>query len=150
MSQLHGALQYEPCLRHWTFRGVYEQDNAVDHLQDAFYLTAEIRVTGGVDNIDFYAVPVYGGVFREDRNTSFPFQIAGVHNAFAYRLIFVIRATLLQHFVNECSFAVVNVRDDGDVAQIFSNQSRILSLYARELFLSCNRLQFHAFLTYIV
>ena len=39
-------------LRHRAFGGVDQQDDAVDHRQDALDLGAEIGVAGGVDDVD--------------------------------------------------------------------------------------------------
>ena len=44
-------------LRHRPFGGVDEQDDAVDHRQDALDLGAEIGVAGRVDDVDVGAVP---------------------------------------------------------------------------------------------
>ena len=52
-------------------------------------------------------------------DTTLPFQIAGVHHPVLGGLIFPIDAALLQHFVNQGSLAMVNVGDDGDIANIF-------------------------------
>ena len=43
-------------LRHGTFEGVDQKQNAVDHVQHALDLAAEIRVTGGVHDIYLHAL----------------------------------------------------------------------------------------------
>ena len=53
--------------------------------------------------------------------TSFALNVVRVHNAFCNSLIFAENSALLEHFVNEGSFTVVNVGDDSDVSQIVSN-----------------------------
>ena len=50
--QGHGLAQDEPGLGHGTFKSVNDQDNAVDHLQHTFDFAAEVRVAGGIDNVD--------------------------------------------------------------------------------------------------
>ena len=40
-------------LRHSTLERIYHQDNTVYHLQDTFYLAAEVRMAWGVDDVDF-------------------------------------------------------------------------------------------------
>ena len=44
------------CLR--SVMCVDHEQNAVDHLHDAFYFTAEIGVTGSIDNVDAVTIPV--------------------------------------------------------------------------------------------
>jgi len=57
-----------------------------------------------------------GGILGQDRDAAFPLQFVGVHHAFHVMLVGAERAALLQHGVNQRGLAVVNVRDDGDVA----------------------------------
>ncbi len=42
----------EFCLWHRAFGGIGQQNNAVRHMQHALHLTAEIGVTGGINNVD--------------------------------------------------------------------------------------------------
>ena len=84
----------------------------------------------GVDNIDFYAVVMRGSVLCENGDTSFSFQVTAVHYTVLYLLIFTEYAALRQHFVYKRCFAVVNVRNDRYVSQIFSdhNQAPVFSV----------------------
>ena len=50
-------------LRHGAFKSVHHQDDAVYHLQDTLHLAAEVRVAGGVDNVDFCVFIHDGGIF---------------------------------------------------------------------------------------
>ena len=45
VAQLQGLGQHEAGLRHGALRGVHQQDDAVDHLQDALHLAAEVGVS---------------------------------------------------------------------------------------------------------
>ena len=45
-------LQHEARLRHGAFGGVHQQDNAVDHLEHALHLAAEVGVARGIDDVD--------------------------------------------------------------------------------------------------
>src|SRR5205085_8208829 len=53
-SESERLAQHEARLRHRAFRGVDEQDDAVDHRQHALDFTAEIGVTGRVDDVDLH------------------------------------------------------------------------------------------------
>ena len=53
--QFHGLGKDEPGLGHGAFKGIHHQNDAVDHLQDTFHLSAEIGMAGGVDDVDLYA-----------------------------------------------------------------------------------------------
>ena len=48
---------HELGLRQQQLGGIHQHDGAVHHIQDAFYLAAEIGVAGGVYDVDSNAVP---------------------------------------------------------------------------------------------
>jgi len=116
--------QHETGLRQRALGGVDEQQHAVDHGQAAFHLAAEVRVAGGVDDVDdrhaaVRVVPVHGGVLGQDRDALFLLQITGVHEAFD-RVVAAMRqgAGLAQHRVDERRLAMIDVGDDGYVAKV--------------------------------
>ncbi len=111
-------------LRHRAFGGIDQQDNAIDHRQDAFNLAAEIGVAGGVDDVDAAALPFDGGGLGKDGDAAFAFQIVGIHRPFRDRLVFAECAGLFQKFVDQGGFAVVNVSDDRNIAQVHINAFR--------------------------
>jgi len=106
-------------LRERAFAGVDEKKYAIDHAEGAFDFSAEVGMAGGIDDIDFVVVVKEGGVFREDGDAALAFEIVGVHDAFGDDLIGAEDAGLAEHGVDECGFAVVDVGDDGDVANGF-------------------------------
>ncbi len=57
-----------------------------------------------------------GAVLREDRDAAFLLDVSRVHDAFGDLLVFAEGAGLAQQLVDEGGLAVVNVGDDGDVA----------------------------------
>ena len=65
---LHG---HKLGLRHRAFGGVDQHKRTVNHRQDAFDLAAEIRVAGGVDDIDSDIVPFDRRAFGEDGDPAF-------------------------------------------------------------------------------
>ena len=69
-----------------------------------------------IDNVDAGIVPDDRCRLGQNRDAAFFFQIVGIHDAFGHALVVAERAGLLQKLVNEGRFAMVNVRDDRDVA----------------------------------
>ncbi len=122
VPQLHGLLQHETGLGHGTLKSIYQQQDAVHHLEHPLHFAAEIGVAGGVDDVDLHAVIGAGRVLCEDGNAPLPLQIVGVHDTVLNDLILPESAALLEHLVYQRGFAMVNVGDDGDVSQIFTNQ----------------------------
>ena len=119
VTQLQCAAEDEAGLGHGSLSGVHQQDNAVDHLQNALHLAAEIGVTRRVHNVDLRVAVLDGGVLGEDGNAALPLQIVGVHDALHHLLILTIHAALLEHLIHQRGLAVVNVGDDRYVSQFF-------------------------------
>ena len=120
MVQFQRFAQNEFCLGHGAFKGIYHQNNAVYHFQYTFYFAAEVCVAGCIDDIDLHITVIYCCVFGKDRDPSFPFNIAAVHNTFLYRLIGTEDPALFQELVNQCGFTVVNMGNNGYISDIFN------------------------------
>ena len=119
--QLQRLLQHEAGLGHGALEAVHQQKHAGDHLQHALHLAGEVRVAGGVHDVDLHAVVVHGGVLGQDRDAALALQVVGVHHAVLDLLVLAEHASLLQHFVHQRGLAVVDVGDDGDVAKIVAS-----------------------------
>ena len=123
MAQFQGPGEHESSLGHGALGGVHQQDDAVDHLQDALHLAAKVGVARGVHNVDL-GVPVGdGGILGHNGDTALPLQIVGVHDPVHHFLILPIDAALLQHGVHQGGLAVVNVGNDGHVSQLLLNHT---------------------------
>ena len=120
-------------LRHRAFGGVHQEHNAIDHRQDALHLSAKVGVAGGVDDVDPRALPFQRGAFGQNRDATFTLDVIAVHGAFGNRLIVAEGSGLFQQFVHQGGFAMVDVRDDGDVAKLHREGSLSLSALARAL-----------------
>ena len=130
MIELKSSLKNKASLGHGAFSRVNEQYNAVNHLKNSLNLAAEIRVTGGVYEVDLDVLVVNCRILGENGDTSFFFKVTRVHNSGNGLLIFSVNSALLEHFVNESGFAVVNVCDYCDVSKICSYHGIIsLSLF---------------------
>ena len=121
-AHLQGLGQNEFGLGHDALFGIDQQDAAVHHAEDALNLAAEVGVAGGVDDVDpglaRLAVPQHGRAFGQDGDAALALLVVGVHGALGRRLIGSEDARLGQKLVDQRGLAVVDVGDDGDVAQV--------------------------------
>ena len=108
--------QYVASLGQRAFAGVHQEHDAVYHLESALDFAAEVAVAGRVDDVDFHVVIKNRGVFGEDGDATLAFQFVRVHDSFDVVFVGAKGAALLQHGIDQRGFAVVNVRDDSDVA----------------------------------
>src|SRR6478752_566246 len=127
--------QHEAGLGQRALGRVDEQDDPVDHRQAALDLATEVGVAGGVDDVDGDAVSeatvggrlarvVHRGVLREDGDALLALEVAGVHGSLVDVLVLAERAGLPEHLVDEGGLAVVDVSDDGDVADVRTGLQR--------------------------
>ena len=117
-AELYGLAQHEAGLGHRALGGVHEQEAAVDHAEDALDLAAEVRVAGGVYYVDLDAPVLDGGVLGQDGDAALPLQHVRVHGALGDLLPVPELQGLAQQGVHERRLAVVDVRDDGDIAVV--------------------------------
>ncbi len=127
---------HELGLRQHALGGVDQHDGAVHHVQDALDLAAEIGVARGVDDVDAGALPLHAGDLGQDGDAALLFQVVAVQRALGDLLVLAERAGLAQQLVDQRGLAVVDVGDDGDVADIHVRLVRARPLAAR---LSCCR-----------
>jgi len=105
-------------LRHRPLGGVDEQEAAIGHIEHALHLAAEIGVPGRVDHIDLHVLVGDRGVLGEDRDAALALEVVGVEDQFAGGVRIPEDVGLLEEAVDEGGLAVVDVGDDGDVAQV--------------------------------
>ena len=79
-------------------------------------------MSGGVHDVDAIVVPLDSSVLGEDGNAPFLLQIIGVHDPLDIASAISQGAGLLQQLVHQGGLAVVNVGDDGDIAQAFNHE----------------------------
>jgi Zn-dependent alcohol dehydrogenase len=118
-------------LRQRTLGRVDQDQCAVDHVKDALDLAAEIGVARGVDDVDANVFPNQRRRLGEDGDAALPFEVVGIERALDHALVLAKRAGLLQKPVDQGRLAVVDMRDNGDVAQIHEWQ-----LYGSQLYVS--------------
>ncbi len=122
--QLERLAQHEPRLRQRPFGGVDEQQHAVDHRQRALDLAAEVGVARRVDDVDLRVAVLHRRVLGEDRDALLALEIHRVHDPVGDVLVLAEGAGLPEHRVDERRLAVVDVRDDRDVAQLVALHER--------------------------
>ena len=103
-------------MRHRAFNGIDQQNYTINHAQHALNFSAEVGVSRRIDDVDVDAVVLDRGVLGKNRDTTLFFQIIGVHDALDQLLVSGESAGLAEQLVNQCGFTVVNVGDDGDIA----------------------------------
>ena len=81
----------------------------------------------GVNDVDFNALVLTGAVLGQNCDAALTLDVAGVHDALGHLLVGTESAGLLQHLVDQSGLAVVDVRNDCNVAEIFLNHIRSLS-----------------------
>ncbi|CUS32497.1 hypothetical protein COMA1_10655 [Candidatus Nitrospira nitrosa] len=71
-----------------------------------------------IDNVDFHSIVDDAGVFGPDRNPTLPFLIHRIHNAFAHVIDLAMDVSLAEYGIDQGRFAVIDVGDDRDIADI--------------------------------
>ena len=115
---LQRLLQHELGLRHRAFGGIDQQHRAVDHVEDALDLAAEIGMARGVDDVDARALPQERGDLGEDGDAALALEIVGIHGPLGDPLVLAEGARLGEQAVDQRRLAVIDMRDDGDVAEV--------------------------------
>ena len=108
---------HELGLRQRPFGGVDQDQGAVHHVKDALDLAAEIGMAGRIDDIDAGVLPDQRGGLGQDRDAALALKVVGIERALEHALIVAKRARLLQKTVDQRGFAVVDVGNDGNIAQ---------------------------------
>ena len=96
-------------------RGVHEEERALARLERARHLVGEVDVTGRVDQVQLVALPLDADGLRLDRDAALALEIHRVEHLLAH-LPLRERRGQLEDAVGERRLAVVDVRDDGEVA----------------------------------
>ena len=117
----HRLLEHVAGLRQRSFGGVDEQEHRVDHQQAALDLAAEVGVARRVDDVQADVAVLDAGLLGQDRDALLALEVARVHDAVGDDLVGAEGAGLAEHGVDERGLAVVDVRDDGNVANVVAN-----------------------------
>ena len=110
--------EHVPRLRHRPLGRVDQHQRPVGHPQHALHLAAEVGVAGRVDEVDLHAVVVEGDVLGQDRDAPLALQVVRVEDAIADELAGAELAALAQQAIDQRRLAVIDVGDDGDIANV--------------------------------
>ena len=116
-------------LRLRTVGGIDDQQHAVHHVHDTLDLAAEIGVAGSIDDIDVIIFPLKRGVLGANGDSFFALEIHRIHHAFLNLLIGAKGTGLSQQSIDERRLAVIDVGDNGDVANFI--HERVLAVVRR-------------------
>ena len=105
-------------LGHGALGRVDEEQNAVDHGENALHLAAEIGMARRVDDVEPGAAIFHRRAFGENGDAPFALQIARVQGALRHLLVVADGAGLAQQAVHQRGLAVIHMGDDGEVPQI--------------------------------
>ncbi len=128
--QLERFFQDKLCPGKGSFSSINEKQYAVDHLESSFYFTGEVGVPGRVDDVDFEGLTAcrvlieHCGILREDGDAALALELVRVHDAFDDFLVLAEGASLAKHIIHQRRLAVIDVSDDGDVADVVSSFHR--------------------------
>ena len=75
-------------------------------------------MAGRINDVDPGAFPFNRRTLGKDGDPALAFDVVAVHRPFGDGFVVAVDAGLLEQFVNKCCLAVVNVRDDRDIADI--------------------------------
>ena len=113
---LEGLAQHEARLRQRPFRRVHQEDDAVDHRERPLDLAAEVGVARRVDDVDQQVLVVNRRVLRQDGDAALALEVGVVHHALDQALVDAEGPALPEQGVDQRGLAMVDVRDDGDIA----------------------------------
>ena len=119
-TQCQCLAQYEARLRHRTVERIDHEQHTIDHAENALDFTTEISVSRRVDDIYFCVLPADGRVFCENGDAALFFERVRIHDAVFHDLIVAECTGLAEHLVDESGLPVVDMGDDGDVANLHS------------------------------
>ena len=72
-------------------------------------------MTGSIDDVNQGVLVTNGGVFGQDGDTAFSFEVIGIHDAGGYIFPFSKDSRLFEECIDEGGFPVVNVSNDSNV-----------------------------------
>ena len=106
-------------LRHRPFKCIDKQQNAVHHIENALHLAAKVRMSRRIHNIDLDIVVENRSILRKNCNSPLALDIPRVHHALIDLLIRAKNVTLTQHCIDQGRLTVIDMCNNGNVAQLF-------------------------------
>src|SRR5205085_12031912 len=92
---------------------------AVQHFQRALHLAPKIAVAGSIHDVDLDAAEAHAGDLGEDGDAALALELVRVHDTLHHGLVVAKDAALFEHGVHQRGLAMIHVRDDSDIANVF-------------------------------
>src|SRR4051812_32690268 len=73
-------------------------------------------MAGGIDDVQPAALPFDAGAFGQNRDAALALLVVGIHGALVHMLVLAHRAGLLEKLIHQRGLAVIDMRDDRDIA----------------------------------
>ncbi len=105
-------------LRHGALVGVHQQQDRVDHGEHPLHFAGEVGVAGRVDDVDEVAAPLHRAVLGPDGDAALALQVVAVHDPLFDALVLAEDPGGPEDGVDQRGLAVIDVGDDGDVADL--------------------------------
>ena len=105
-------------MRHRTFFGVHQQQDAIHHPQGALDFAAEVGVPRRVHQVDLHTVVGHAGVLGSNRDASFTLLVHGIQDALTHLIDLPVRMGLPEHGVHQRRLPVIHVGDDGNIPDV--------------------------------
>ena len=80
-------------------------------------------MSGSINDVDLDVTVLYCCILGENGDTALSLDVVRVHDTLSDFLILTEDTALTQQLIYQCSFTVVNMGDDCDVAHVFSSLS---------------------------
>ena len=99
------------------------RSDAVHHVHDALDFAAEVGMAGRVHDVDGDALVVDAGILGQNGDAALALQVVGIEDAFGHLLVGVKDIGLAQHAIDQRGLAVIDMGDDGNVANVGAGDS---------------------------
>ena len=107
-------------LGHGALVGVDQQQHRVDHAEHTLHLAAEIGVARRVDDVDQVLLPLHRAVLGADGDAALALEVVAVHHTLVDVGALAEHVGGAEDAVDQRRLAVIDVGDDGQVADLFS------------------------------
>ena len=118
VPSLQGFGKHKAGLRHRAFHGIDQQEDTVHKAHDALDFAAEVGMAGGVNNVDLDVAVGNRRVLGDNGDPALALQIHFIHDALGDSLVSAEDSALFEHTIHKGGLAVIDVRDNRDIAQV--------------------------------
>ncbi len=123
----HGRIKIGQGLGFHALGGIHEKEHSLAGRKSPRHLVGKVHMAGRVDEVQGVGFPVGGRVGERhrvalDRDAPFPLQIQGIQDLIA-KFPLIDEPGRLDESVGQGRFAVIDVRDDTEISNVFHARS---------------------------